>query len=132
MIRKRFAGVLMAAMAVGTIATAVAPLAGASVAHPAAVSHQAVLADTNGQPDPAPITLDPDVALAMSVSSSPSLGIVDNSGTEFTGNDCASGTPIKFIANGNTFTWGGVTYRVGTLNEPGQSPACLGFNGFGN
>jgi hypothetical protein len=68
----------------------------------------------------------------MCESSSPSLGIVDNSGTEFTGNNCADGIPIKFNANGNTFTWGGVTYRVGTLNEPSQSPACLGFNGFNN
>lgn len=56
---------------------------------------------------------------------------VDSSGTQFLGSH-GSAEPVKFNANGNTFTFNGVTYNVGTLNEPGLSPACLGTNGNGN
>jgi hypothetical protein len=131
MIRKKFAGALMAIMAMGTIATAAAPLTGASAVHPAAVSHQAVLADTNGQPDPDPGTISPDIPLKMCQSSSPGLCAGDASGLIITGSR-ASAVPLKFNFNGNTYTVGGVTYNTGTLNMPSQSPACLGMNGIGN
>lgn len=73
----------------------------------------------------------PDVALAMCESSAPSLCVEDVSGTEFL-SSFSNATLIKFNPNGNTFTFGGVTYDTGTLNEPSQSPACLGINGINN
>lgn len=117
------AAAMIAVPAAGTVSQV-------AMAAPAVHASAMAFADTNGQPDPAPVTLDPDVALAMCESSAPSLGL-EAFGTQLL-EHCADGTPVKFNANGNTFSWGGVTYRVGTLNQPSQSPACLGVNGINN
>jgi hypothetical protein len=102
-----------------------------AMAAPAAPAHIAAPADTNGQPDPDPDTLTMDISVPLCESSGHNYCLGDGGGTQFLATH-ANATPVKFNYNHNTFTWGGVTYNVGTLNEPSQSPACLGFNGNGN
>lgn len=122
-IRRLFIAALVAGLSVlGATAPA---LAGISTA-----THTAALADTNGQPDPE--TIFPDItAQPLCKSSGNPYCLTDSGGTQFLSTH-ANATDIKWNGNGNTWTWGGVTYNTGTLNEPSLSPACLGFNGNGN
>lgn len=108
--------------------------ASAATSHPAVPAGPAVTAHPadfpDGYPDVDPDTIGTDIAQKMCQSSSPGLCMNISGGTVFASN--SNSTPIKWKFNGNTFTTGGHTYNVGTLNAPSQSPACIGTNGFGN
>lgn len=63
-------------------------------------------------------------------SSSPNLCVFNSSGSQVTE---VNGTSVTWNPNGNTFTFGGVTYNVGTLSEgPNSGNDCLAVNGFNN
>lgn len=106
-------------------------IAGAAPARTAAHAATSITADQI--PDPDPFTgLEPDItARPMCATSSPNKCAWDQSpgnGDYIYDHVQAAGARenMKFNANGNNFTWNGHTYHVGTLNMPGESPACLG------
>jgi hypothetical protein len=129
MIKRIFACLLPAVAAVSLLAPAAAM---ASVSAPAAPAHSAVVADTpDGYPDP--VTIEPDItARPMCLSSAPNWCAHFTTGG-YIYDGAAGGGPgpdwnVKFNRNGNTFTWLGHTYNVGTLAMPGHSPACFGLS----
>jgi hypothetical protein len=133
MIRLRTLLLPLAVLAAGALPPTLAAT-GASAAPTASAAHaaHAVLADVI--PDPDPVLIEPDItATPMCLTSSPNYCAHWHDAQNFIWDGAAGGGPgpdwnIKFNRNGNTFTWNGHTYNVGTLNMPGHSPACLGVN----
>jgi hypothetical protein len=119
------AGLFLVPATVGVVSAA------AQTTHPAVHAQPADTPD--GYPDETAGELYPDItARPMCLSSAPNwcAHVHDSQGFIWDGSATGSGTSynVKFKPNGNQFCWNGHCYNVGTLNFPGESPACIGIN----
>src|SRR5580765_5523672 len=132
--RKFIQNALIAGASVITLAVMSGAPAMAAQSAPATPVHVASVAQATdfADGDPDVVTIEPNItARPMCTVSGNQLCVKVDAGNQLdmAAQNAGPAENIKFNPNGNDFVWNGHHYHVGTLNMPGQSPACIGTNG---